>query len=86
MTDFTKGTIQDVPGRPQTQKTGMTAAISALEGDDALLVPADGVPLLRVQMRVSSMASYVSRGKYSVRVDHERNGVWVFLRRDGGSA
>ena len=90
MTDFTKGKVSDIPEVNQHRPRGgwgLTQALRDLSGEDALFIYAkDGEELHETQTRASTVAG-VARGPgtLSTRRDHERNGVWVFLR-NGGSA
>ena len=88
MTDFTKGKVSDMPARRGNQSRGLAEALRGLTGDDAILMPAiDGEPLSQTQRRATATGFKMGGpGKFSTRVDRERNGVWVFLRRNGGSA
>ena len=91
MSEFTKGKRSDLPltrhRRPANER--LATAILALKDDDAILVPAiEGLRLERMQMRVATLVLSLARPRktFATTQDRERNGVWVYLRRNGGSA
>ena len=88
MTEFTKGKVSDMPARRGNQSRGLAEALRGLTEDDAILMPAiDGEPLSLTQRRATATGFKIGgSGKFSTRTDPKRNGVWVFLRRNGGSA
>ena len=81
MTHFAKGRVSSTTGSGIGAEN-IAQAIRALKGDDTLFVKArDGETLIITQQQIITAASRIAgSGKFSVRVDHERNGVLVFLR------
>ena len=65
----------------------LTNELAALKADEDLCVPTDGRTITTVPsgllMRFHDKAE---AHRYRTHIDRERDGVWVFLRRDGGSA
>jgi len=92
MCTFEKHPITEMPesvrgGWPGRKPSPLTIAIRDLGPDDTIFVPSDGHPLKYLQQSLlGRFHDKEERHKYTTRSDRERNGVWVFLRQNGGSA
>ena len=90
MNEFTKGKVSDIPPiqPPNRPGWGLAQALREIKDDDAVFIPSrNHEPVWETQRRVATAASNGFRhGTFSTRRDHGKNGVWVFLRRNGGSA
>ena len=87
MTQFTKGKVSDMPARIG-EKGALTVAMQALKDDEALFVPRkEDEVWLNVQRRVSAAVNgALGPGKALTRTDRAKDGVWIYLCRNGGSA
>ena len=86
MTEFTKEKVTDMPPSVKGKADrGLALALRELEAGDALFVPAkDGEPLSLAQQRIGAASRNAGASeRLSTRIDRARNGVWVFLHRDG---
>ena len=89
MSEFTKGKVSDVPAGVNRLRSGrgLTQAIRELKEGEALFVPANGRSIADASSNLSTLAGHaLGRGICRTRRDHEKDGVWIFLRQNGGSA
>ena len=91
MSEFEKHPITEIPesirDHGHRRPSPLTIAMRDLGPDDTIFVPSDGHPLKYLQQSLlGRFHDKEERHKYTTRSDRERNGVWVFLRQNGGSA